>query len=110
MSYDCPTNHWRMFHDMPATFARYSHDVRPIKLRTFITIDRHTTFSRTLCDCRAKVMRLSQDGFARNDKPRKINILASIKTSDWEGARKELEGWKELDCWKVPGCWVVLDC
>ena len=30
-------------------------------------------------------MRLSHDGFARNDKRRKINILASIETSDWEG-------------------------
>ena len=29
-------------------------------------------------------MRLSHDGFARNDKPRKINILASIETSDYE--------------------------
>ena len=30
-------------------------------------------------------MRLSHDCFARNDKPRKINILASIETLDWEG-------------------------
>ena len=30
-------------------------------------------------------MRLSRDDFARNDKPRKVNILASIETSDWEG-------------------------
>ena len=30
-------------------------------------------------------MRLSHDGFARNDKPRKITVLASIETSDWEG-------------------------
>ena len=29
-------------------------------------------------------MRLSHDGFARNDKPRKINILASIETSELE--------------------------
>ena len=55
---------------------------------SFITIDRLTTFSRTIivvrlsCDCRAKVVRLSHDGFARNDKPRKMNILASIETSD----------------------------
>ena len=37
------------------------------------------------CDCRAKVLRLWHDGFAIKDKPRKINILASIETSDWEG-------------------------
>ena len=30
-------------------------------------------------------MRLSHDDFVRNDKPRKINILASVETSDWEG-------------------------
>ena len=68
--------------DIRATFARHSHDVLPIKLRTFITIDRLTTFSRTSCDCRAKVVRLSHDSFARNDKPRKINILASTEISD----------------------------
>ena len=81
MSYNCRTNHWQCF----MTFARHSQDVLPIKLRTFITIDRLTTFSRTLCDCRAKVVRLSHDSFARNDKPRKINILASPVTSDKEG-------------------------
>ena len=41
-------------------------------------------------------MRLSHDGFARNDKPRKINILASIETSDWEGTML-LEGTRGLE-------------
>ena len=41
-------------------------------------------------------MRLSHDGFARNDKPRKINILASIETSDWEGTTL-LEGTRLLE-------------
>ena len=96
MSYDCRTNHWRMFQDICATFARHSHDNLPIKLRTFITIERLTTFSRTSCDCRAKVVRLSHDSFARNDKPRKINILASTETSDKEGTTL-LEGTRGLD-------------
>ena len=41
-------------------------------------------------------MRLSHDGFARNDKPRKINILASIETSDYEGTTL-LEGTRGLE-------------
>ena len=40
-------------------------------------------------------MRRSHDGFARNDKPRKINILASIETSDYEGTTL-LEGTRGL--------------
>ena len=43
-----------------------------------------------------KVVRLSHDGFTRNDKPRKINILASIETSDWEGTTL-LEGTRRLE-------------
>ena len=41
-------------------------------------------------------MRLSHDCFARKDKPRKINILASIETSDWEGTML-LEGTRGLE-------------
>ena len=41
-------------------------------------------------------MRLSHDGLARNDKPRKINILASIETSDLEGTTL-LEGTRGLE-------------
>ena len=66
-----------------------------MKLRTFITIDRLTKVVRLSCDCRAKVVRLSHYGFARNDKPRKINILASIETSDWDGTTL-LEGTRGL--------------
>ena len=80
MSHESLANVSRHSRDIRATFARHSHDVRSMKLRTFITIDLLTS-----CDCREKVVRLSHDGFKRNDKPRKINILASIETSDWEG-------------------------
>ena len=41
-------------------------------------------------------MRLSHDGYARNDKPRKTNILVSIETSDWEGTAL-LEGTRGLE-------------
>ena len=41
-------------------------------------------------------MRLSHDGFARNYKPRKMNILASIETSDYEGTAL-LEGTRGLE-------------
>ena len=83
-----------------------------MKLRAFITIDRLTTLSRTSCDCRAKVEQLSHDGFARNDKPRKINILASIETSDKEGTMllegtRGLEGARSLEGVTLLG---VLDC
>ena len=79
MSYDCRTNHWRIFHDMRETLARCSPD-------EIANIYYHRTPHdvRLSCDCRAKVVRLYHDGFTRNDKPRKINILASIETSDVE--------------------------
>ena len=96
LSQESLANVSRHSRDIRATFARHSHEVRPMKLRTFITIDRLTTFSRTSCDCRAKVVRLSNDGFARDDKPRKINIQASIETSDWEGTTL-LEGTRGLE-------------
>ena len=41
-------------------------------------------------------MRLSHDGFARNDKPRKMNFLASTETSDQEGTTL-LEGTRGLE-------------
>ena len=41
-------------------------------------------------------MRLSHDRFARNDKLRKINILASTETSDYEGITL-LEGTRGLE-------------
>ena len=110
LSHESLANLSRHSRDILATFVRHLHNVRPMKLRTFITIDRFTTFSRTSCVCRAKVVRLSHDGFARVDKPRKIIFLACIETSDWEGSTllKELEGWKELDCLKVSRCcWTV---
>ena len=84
MSYDCRTNHWRMFHDIRATFARHSHDVRP-----------SIYYHRPPHDVLTKVVRLSHDGFARNDIPRKINILASIETSDYRGTT-QLEGTRGL--------------
>ena len=84
MSHESLANVSRHSSDIRATFGRHSHDVCPMKLRAS-TIYRFTTFSRTSCDCRAKVVRLSHDGFGRNDKPNKIYILASIETSNWEG-------------------------
>ena len=96
LSHESLANVSRHSRDIRATFARHSHDVRPMKLRAFITIDRLTTFSRTSFDCRAKFVRLSHDGFARNDKPRKINILARIETSDYEEGTTLLEGTRGL--------------
>ena len=96
MSHESLANASLHSRDIRATFARHSHDVLAIKLRTFFTIDRLTTFSRTSCDCRAKVVRLSHDSFARNDKLRKINILASTETSDYEGTTL-LEGTRGLE-------------
>ena len=101
-SHKCRTIVARIIGHIHAAFPRHSHDVRPIKLRTFITIDRLTTFSRTSCDCCVKVVRESHDGFARNDKSRKINILVSIETSDWEGTtllerNRGLEGARLLE-------------
>ena len=63
---------------------------------------------RLSSDCRAKVVRLSHDGFARNDKPRKINIQASIETSDYEGTTL-LEVTRGLvgRCHAAGWCWTV---
>ena len=69
-SHESLANVSRHSRDIRATFARHSHDVRPMTLRAFITIDR------------TNVVRLSHDGFARNGKPIKLNILASIEASD----------------------------
>ena len=88
------------------TFARHSCDIRETLARCLpdeianiyyhrLPHDVLTNIVRLSCDCRAKVVRLSHDGFARNDKPRKINILASIETSDWEGTTL-LEGTRGL--------------
>ena len=38
-----------------------------MKLRIFYSIDCLTTFSRTSCDSRAKVVQYSKDGYARYD-------------------------------------------
>ena len=45
LSHEFLANVARHSRDIHATFGRHSHDVRPMKLRTFITIDRLTTFS-----------------------------------------------------------------
>ena len=85
MSYDCRTNHWRMFHDIRETLARCSPDEIANIYYHRAPHDVLTNVVRLSCDCRVKVVRLSHDGFASNDKLRIINILASIETSDWEG-------------------------
>ena len=54
------------------------------------------TASRRSHERRASVVRLSHDGFARNDKPRKIKIIASIETADCKGTTL-LEGTRGLE-------------
>ena len=70
MSYDCRTNHWRMFHDIRATFVRHSRDTRTMFARWNCEHLLPSTASRRSHERRATVARC----FARNDKPRKINI------------------------------------
>ena len=82
MSYDCRTNHWRMFHDIRETLARCSPDEIANNHYHRPPYDVITNVVRLSCDFHAKVVRLSHNGFARNGEPRKINILASIETSD----------------------------
>ena len=95
-SHECRTIVARIIGECFTTFARHSCDIREALARCspdeIANIHCHrpphdvlTNIVRLSCDGRAKVVRLSHDGFARNDKPRKINILASIETSDWEG-------------------------
>ena len=114
MSCDCRTNHWRMF----TTFVRHLRDIRETLARCspdeIASIYYHQPPHDVLtsCDCRAKVVRLSHDGFARNDKPRKMNVLASIETSDYEGTAllegtRGLEGARLLEGVTLLG---VLDC
>ena len=90
---DSRTNVVRLSHESLANVSQHSCDIRETLARcspdeiASIYYNRPpkdvlTNVVRLSCDCRAKVVRLSHDGFARNDKPRKINILASIETSD----------------------------
>ena len=85
MSYDCRTIHWRMLHDIRATFVRHSRDTRTMYARCNCEYLLPSTASRHSHKRRAFIVRLSHDGFARSDKPRKMNILASIETSDYQG-------------------------
>ena len=100
MSYEYRTNHWRMFYrhsrDIRETLAQCSPDEIVNIYYNRPPHDVLTKVVRLSCDCRAKVVRLSHDGFARNDKPRKINILTSIETSDKEGTTL-LEGTRGLE-------------
>ena len=82
MLYDCRTNHWRMFRDIRETLARCSLDDIASIYYHRPPHDVLTNVVRLSCDSRAKVVRLSHDGFARNGKARKMNILASIEASD----------------------------
>ena len=88
LSHESLANVARYLRDILAIFGRHSHDVHPMKSQTFITIHRFTTFSRTSRVCRATFMRMSHDGFARNDKPRKINILANFRLRKYQVARR----------------------
>ena len=105
-SHECRANHWRTFHDIRETHARSSPDEiasiyyhrAPHDVLTNV-VPPHDVLAnvvRLSCDCRANVVRLSHDGFARNDKPRKMNILASTETSDQEGTTL-LEGTRGLE-------------
>ena len=89
---DSRTNVVRLSHELLANVSRHSYDIRETFARRspdeIASIYYHrpphdvlTNVVRLSCDCRAKVVRLSHDSFARNDKPRKINILASTETS-----------------------------
>ena len=98
----------RLSHESLANVSRHSRDIRETLARCspdeIANIYYHRPPHNVLmsCECRAKVVRLSHDGFARNDKPRKIKILASIETSDQESTtllegRRGLEGTRLLE-------------
>ena len=122
-SHECRTIVARIIGGCFTTFARHSCDIRetlagssPDKIASIYyhrpPHDVLTNVVRLSCDCRAKVVRLSHDGFARNDKPRKMNILASTETSDQEGTTllegtRGLEGARLLEGVTLLG---VLDC
>ena len=106
-SHACRTIVARIIGECFTTFARHSCNIRETLARCspdeIASIYCHrpphdvlTNVVRLSCDCRAKVVRLSHDGFARNDKPRKINTPTSIGTSDWEGTML-LEGIRGLE-------------
>ena len=81
-SHECRTIVARIIGECFTTFARHSHDEIANIYYHRPPHDVLTNVVRLSYDCRAKVVRLSHDDFARNDKPRKINFLASIETSD----------------------------
>ena len=103
-SYECRTIVARIIGECFTTFARHSCDIRETLARCspdkIASIYYHrpphdvlTNVVRLSYDCRAKVVRLSRDGFARNVKPRKINIEQALKRQ----TRKVLRCWKELE-------------
>ena len=105
-THECRTIVARIVGECFTTFARHSCDIRETLARCspdeIASIYYHrpphdvlTNVVRLSCDCRAKVVQLSHDGFARNV-PRKRNILASIETSDYEGTAL-LEGTRGLE-------------
>ena len=88
-SHECRTIVARIIGECFKKFARHSCDIRETLARCSPDevgkIYYHRQPDDVLTFCRAKVVRLSHDDFARNDKQRKINTQASIGTSDWEG-------------------------
>ena len=105
-SHECRTIVARIFGECFTTFAKDSCYIRETLARCspdeIANIYYHrpphdvlTNVVRLSYDCRTMVVRLSHDGFGRNDKPRKINILAG--TTLLEGTRG-LEGarWLEI--------------
>ena len=57
MSYDCRTNHWRMFYDIRATFMRHSRDIRTMFARWNCKYLLPSTASRRSHERRASVVR-----------------------------------------------------
>ena len=95
-SHECRTIVARIIGECFTTFARHSCDIRETLARCSPDEIANIYYHRPPHDVLTNVVRLSHDGFAKNDKPRKINILASIETSDWEGTMV-LEGTRGLE-------------
>ena len=92
-SHECRTIVARIIGECFTTFSRHSCDIRETLARCsrdeIANIYDHRTphdvlgnVVRQSRECRATVARQSRDGFARNANLEKINILASIETSD----------------------------
>ena len=89
-SHECRTIVARIIGECFTTFARHSCDIRETLARCSPDEIASIYYHRPPHDVLTNVVRLSHDGFARNDNPRKMNILAQTREV-LEGARL-LEG------------------